>query len=72
MFQNKEKRIKVAEDHPRICAMEDAGQRQTTASRFIILVHLGRNTALVKALDKNSISSPVEIFHAWKNTVYIF
>lgn len=68
---SRERRIKVVQEHPRIYELEESNQRQMAVPPTSVKVHLHRFAGLVKALAKNSVSSPVEIFHSWKNTVYI-
>lgn len=52
--------------------MDDTSHRHGIASPCVMVIFMDRNSGLVKALDKDSILSPVEIFYSWKNTVYIF
>lgn len=55
-----------------MCETEDRNQRQMTVPPTYRPGSFGQMDAgLGKALDKNSVSSPVETFSSWKNTGYI-
>lgn len=68
---SREERMKVVKQHPRIIEGENH-PRQMAVPPTSVKIHLCRFAGLVKALAKNSVSNPVEIFQSWKNTVDIF